>query len=106
MLGTVKGVDKLKERGINVRMQWFPHIRQYRKDEMPVCYTPLCPGVIALHCVSAGLPLQVPSDGKQEALQHSHTHPAPTVPHLGYDIYHPAVGFWIIALHVAQCLMF
>ena len=66
-----------------------------------VKFKPLCPGVVALHCISARLPLQVPTNGKKETLEDSHSHTTPPVPHLRNDVHHPSICFRVIALHIA-----
>ena len=68
-------------------------------------YIPLGSGVVALHCVSAGLALEVASDGKQEALQDGDTDSAASVPHLRDDVHHPPICLRVVALDVAQRLV-
>ncbi len=66
---------------------------------------PFDTGVVTLNGISTCFSLQVPTNGKQEALQHCHAHTTPPISHLRNNIHHPAIRLRIIALHISQSLV-
>ena len=77
----------------------------YCENEWEEEGSPLGSRVVTLHSVSAGLALQVATDGKQEALQDSHAHTTSPVSHQRNDVHHPAISLRIVTLHIAKRLV-